>query len=139
MIDVAKHIREVVKDELNRLKMGDTLGFALDGPAYVPTPDGQLTVGWLALITIKHNTLIGVPDLGVSVPVYGVRPPDDIFRKTAQMLLEEARKERHKMSQKPPEPSPREIAAAQQAAKEGVIIPPGVLTGPSMRLSERPS
>ncbi len=118
MIDVAKHVREVFKDELNKLKLGDTVGFAVDGPSYVASPQG-VTVGWLLLVTLKHNILIGQPDIGVTVPLVGVMPPDEFFRKGAALVLEEARKLRHEMSQKPPD----------DGALQGNVIPPGLLKG----------
>src|ERR1039457_7206642 len=98
MIDHAKRIREVFKGELNKIKLGDTVGFAVDGPAYVPSQQG-ITVGWLIMVTLKHNVLLGQPDLGVSVPVMGVLPPDEVFRQGAAYILEEARKLRHQASQ----------------------------------------
>jgi hypothetical protein len=95
--DWEKHYREVFATEINKLKMKDTVGFGFTGPMYVPTPQG-LTVGWSMMLTLKHNVLIGQPDVGVHIPVMGMTPEDDLIRKGAQFLLENAREERHKMS-----------------------------------------
>lgn len=119
MIDAAKHVREVFKDELNKIRLADTVGFAVDGPAYVASPQG-ITIGWVLMVTLRHNVLIGQPDIGVTVPLVGVMPPDEFFRKGAALVLEEARKLRHEMSQpKPPE--------AVSDAIEGNVIPPGLI------------
>jgi hypothetical protein len=115
VIDQAKRIRELFKAELDRIKLGDTVGFAVDGPCYVPSPQG-IGVGWLILITLKHNVLLGQSDIGVTVPVMGVLPPDDVFRKGASVILEEARKMREQANH------PDSVDGAVQ----GQVIPPGL-------------
>jgi hypothetical protein len=117
VIDQAKRIRELFRSELDRLKLGDSVGFAVDGPAYVPSQQG-ITVGWLILVTLKHNKLLGQSDIGVTVPVMGVLPPDDVFRKGAAVILEEARKLRDAANR--PE-------AAAGGAVQGQVIPPGLV------------
>jgi hypothetical protein len=116
VIDQAKRIREVFRGELDRIRLGDAVGFAVDGPCYVPSQQG-IAVGWLILVTLRHNVLLGQPDIGVTVPVIGVLPPDDVFRKGAAVILEEARKLRNQANH------PEHVDGAIQ----GQVIPPGLV------------
>lgn len=129
MIDQAKRIRELFKSELDKIKLSDTVGFAIEGPSYVPSQKG-ITMGWVAMVTLKHNILLGQDDIGVTVPIMGVLPPDDIFQKGAAYILDEARKLRHEMST-------GNVSA--DGALEGNVIPPGLRpNGLSGSVSQRP-
>ena len=132
MIDQAKRLREIFGAELKKLALGDTVGYAVDGPQYVPSPQG-ITMGWVIMVSLKHNMLIGQPDIGVGCPVMGVLPPDEVFRKGAEYILDEARKLRQEANN-PSEPPHVEQAAEQAQAG---LIPPG-LQGLAGQVSQRP-
>lgn len=124
MIDQAQRVRDVFSTELDTLKLTDTVGYSVTGPAIVPNQDGSPVIGWVFMITLKHNVLIGQPDLGVSAPVTGVLPPDDVFRQVAKVLIEEARRLRHEASAMKPE----ELAARQQGGPNTIPgVPPGLI------------
>lgn len=97
---------QLVKSRLKQLALNDILTGEVNGPCYVmgPDPAGRmgLQVGWVVMVTLKHNVLLGQPDIGVAVPIAGVLPPDEVFNKAAEFLLEEARKLRHQESSAKP-------------------------------------
>lgn len=111
MIDIADKYREVFAAELDEIRLGDTItGYSIDGPAYVPSPQG-ITVGWMLMITLKHNVLLGQEDVAVTVPLLGILPNDSIIRQGAKYVLEEARRIRHEASTPP---TPEQIQAQEQ-------------------------
>jgi hypothetical protein len=115
--DWLKHYREVYATEINRLKLSDTVGFAFSGPMFVPTPQaGQLALGWSMMLTLKHRKLLGQPDIGVHIPVIGMIPEDNVIRKGAEFLLENAREERLKLESVPMSPP-------EEGVLEGTVIP----------------
>ncbi len=113
MINHMEHIEDVIEAELTRLKLGDKVGYTLCGPTLVPGRTGQLEMGWHMMVTIAHNVLLNQNDVGISVPVVGLLPPDEIFKKGVEYLLDEARKERHRLSTVEPD------------VLEGSVVPPG--------------
>lgn len=121
MIDHAKRLIEVFATELNRVKLGDTVSFALNGPGVVIGPQGP-AIGWTALVTLKHNKLVGQDDIGLSMPIFGVLPPDDVFRQAANFLVEKLREERSNMNN----PRPEELADAMAATGPENQLPPGL-------------
>jgi hypothetical protein len=124
VIDQAQRVRDIFSTELDKLKLADTVGYGITGPAIVPNQQGEPVIGWVFMVTIKHNVLIGQPDIGVSAPVAGVLPPDDVFAQVAKVLIEEARRLRHEASTMTPE----ELAARQQGGPNTKpAVPPGLL------------
>lgn len=87
----------VISQELDRTKGADSVGFAVDGPTRVPAPKG-FARGWVIMVTLKHDVRLDLPDVGVSMPVYGAMPDDDIFRQAVTFLLEKARTERVRLT-----------------------------------------
>jgi hypothetical protein len=118
MINHQERISVVFETELNRIKLTDTItGFAVNGPGIVQHPQG-VAVGWTIMATLKHSKLLGKDDIGVSMPIYGVLPPDDIFRQGAQFLVEEMRKQRTLEEEIKPEET-----AVLDGALEGKVMP----------------
>lgn len=97
MIDHNARISGLVRAHLKTLALGQAAGSAVT-QGYVLTVDQHgeqaLKVGWLVMVTIPQRIrLLGVPDsdIGVTVPIAGVLPPDDIFRQAVSLLLEKCR------------------------------------------------
>jgi hypothetical protein len=123
VIDQAQRIRDLFSAELSQIKLGDTVGYAITGPTLVPNQQGEPVIGWLAMVTLKHNILIGQPDIGAAAPIAGVLPPDEVFRQVAKAVLERARALRHEASTMTPE----ELAARQQGGPNtNPAVPPGL-------------
>lgn len=95
MIYHANHIESVVRDELIKACAAngiskDEAGFAIGGfGALMPVVMNGATgiaPAWSLLISLRHR-LLGHGPVGASVPVPGVLPPDEVFRKTVKELL----------------------------------------------------
>jgi hypothetical protein len=124
LIDQTQRIREIFTEELEKHKITDTIGAGVTGPTLVPNDQGDPVIGWIVMVTLKHNILLGQPDIGAAVPIAGVLPPDDVFRHVARRLLEETRRLRHEASTM----SPEELAARQQGGPNvNTAAPPGLL------------
>ena len=93
MIDHKERLGRVFTAEVARIQGSDTVGVAVNGPCYVPSDEG-ITVGWVILVSLKHDSLLDRPDLGVAIPIKGVLPPDGVFREAAVIALEKAREAR---------------------------------------------
>jgi hypothetical protein len=96
MIDHAKHIESVVKDELAKAcaKLGidkSEVGYAIGGfGGLMPVmSDGgpSIEAAWTLLLSLKNSRLLGQGPEGASVPIPGVLPPDDGFRVVVNLLL----------------------------------------------------
>lgn len=116
-----KRIYEMCNHKFQELRLTDKGGVDVTGPGYVVAPDDNgnpsLQVGWTVTVWLKHNKLIGEPDLGVMVPLRGVLPPDLAFNQVVGMLLENARDLRAKMSEPQAPPPDAKVPAKSERPK----------------------
>lgn len=104
--------------KLRPLLMGDRGGAEVVGPQSVmfKTPQGQVQfdMGYLAMIVLQHNKLLGQDPVAVSIGIRGLIPPEDAFRGAVEPLLEECRRIRDKHNNPPLDDG---AAAAVEAAE----------------------
>lgn len=114
-----RRITELCASTLKKIKLGDTVGVDVTGPAYVVAPDDNgnpaMQVGWIVTVWLKHNVLLDAPDVGVCIPLRGVLPPDGAFEQVTKLLLDQARELRIKMANVPAEPDRVKLPAPEPA------------------------
>jgi hypothetical protein len=101
MIDHQERIKGLVREHLKKRSMGVPYGIAVS-PCFGPVPTeagpmGQLGAVWVLIVTISSKPLIGVPDIGLGVPIPGVLPPDKLFTDVAEKLLDSCLEQRSLM------------------------------------------
>ena len=130
--DIKKRYEQMLTDALYAVRLSDDVGFAINGPCYVPAPPppqgpGGLVVGWMVEISLKHNVLIGQDDISVTVPLMGTTPPEESFAEAGKYILEKARELRDEANAEASAPL---VDANVPGPGERVQLPPGVLSEP---------
>lgn len=101
---ITERLSGVVRAKLKSIALSQPYGYDVSA-CYAPqiNEQGQMTGlahSWLVTVSIP-NPMIGQPALAVSLPINGVVPPDPIFEKAAEMLLEKVKEEKDKLMAKP--------------------------------------
>lgn len=123
---LSEHVREVMWNKLKSIKLADVIT-SVDavGPVFVMAGSPpQPGIGWQLSVGLRHNRLIGQPPIIFTAGLGGVMPPDEMFEKFAEFLLEKAREERDRLNAMPvdkPDVTP------------GRSLPPG-LQGKSLKV-----
>jgi len=89
MIDHQARIRNVVKDELKKVSLGQIVGYAVS-PTVIPvmTQQGpQPKPGWMVMISLR-TTNLGYPEVMQSELLVGGMPPEDSFRESVGNLFQ---------------------------------------------------
>jgi hypothetical protein len=104
---------------LGRIKLGDKAHAEAIGPqaTMFRDPQGRVSfdMGYLAMVVLDHNRLLGQDPVAVSIGIRGLLPPQAAFEQAVNPLLEECRRLRDQANN--PQPSEAESAAAEADAK----------------------
>jgi hypothetical protein len=105
---------------LTPLKMGDKTHAEVVGPQLCLFRDNATgqpvpAVGYLAMVVLEHNRLLGQDPLGISIGIKGLLPPQKAFEDIAATLLERCREMRDEANS--PKPSLDEAAAVTKDAE----------------------
>jgi hypothetical protein len=115
-----ERISKLCAEHLEKSALTDTIRLDLIGPALtlVESDNGpQPAIGWQVTITVKHNKLLGLADVGVSAGIPRVLPDDLTFTRVCDQLLDQARALREQMYQQAMEDP---AATASQQLPEGL-------------------
>lgn len=94
--DHSTRLWKVCNDALLKASLGEPYGVAVEF-TFAPFVNGEgMVVGlepaWFVIVTIR-SPLVGEPDIGHGIPVFGVMPSDKTFREIATGLLDQCRQE----------------------------------------------
>lgn len=118
-------LRNAVGTYLEKQQFNDKITVDVTGPQLVNGPDPGnpqqmvLQNGWIVMITLEHNMLVGQDPVGASLPIAGVMPPLMAFQRAAEMCLERCRQVRDEANTAG---SPENLVAQSQGQ-----LPPGLL------------
>lgn len=90
-----ERLRILINDQIDKIKLTDVVPRVdVSGPSLVGATPAGPAIGWFIGVSLKHNMLLGQPDIMAINAVMGVLPSDDDFRQVAGEVLEQARKAR---------------------------------------------
>lgn len=94
--DHSRRIWKLCDDTLRQAALGEPYGLFVEfcfAPEIVNGQVAGFKPAWMVCVTIRNSGL-GLPDIGNGAPVFGLVPPDELFRQAATALLELDRKQR---------------------------------------------
>lgn len=108
MIDQQARVHSIVKGKLKQVALSRNslvgclvvYGTVLCPPADNPHGESKLQTGWHVMVTMR-SPIVGESDVGASIPIPGVMPPDVVFEQATEYLFGEVYKLWEKRKQTP--------------------------------------